>query len=497
LAQESADRALQLSAQGRIAEALHELEQALRLDASRADWWHQRGIACVGLRRFQAALESFERAAVLAPLEPVIVSARGVALEGLGRSREAAECYRRAIELSPAYVTAYANLGRLLREMGELDAALVHLQAALAQRPDFALAHNNLGCVLEDLGKLDEAIACYERAAALAPQQADFEYNLAIGLLKAGRYARGWRALESRLRTNIWRKIEPPAGLQRWDGTTPLAGRNLVLVSEQGFGDTIQFCRYGALLNARGIRPLLQAPATLAELLAGSGYFERVLEPHSALSPETHVWFPLMSLPLLFESLPVGTPAGPYLHPAPGRVARWRERIAGPAALRVGIGWQGARASELGSLRGRSMPLDCLAPLTALEGVQLITLQKGYGTEQLEACAFRGRIHDWTAELHTFADTAALVANLDLVITVDTALVHLAGAMGRTSWVMLHHLPGWPWYEGEHVTPWYPTLRIFRQKRAGDWQGVVGGVCAALGELMGAQRTGATAVAGS
>ncbi len=469
---EWASRARTLADLQRLTEAVDAYDAALALSPVEGDWWHRRGTALVGLRRYAAAVESYERALALCPTNVLSINGRGVALEGLARTAEAADCYRRALELQPHYATPHSNLGRLRRDSGDLEGAIASFRSAVRLQPNFVMAHNNLGCALYDSGQMQASIASFRRALELAGTFPECELNLATALLKSGDFAGGWPAFESRWRARPNLSSLVPVELDRWSGAS-LEGRTLVLVAEQGYGDAIQFCRYAALLNRAGIRPVLQAHPELIVLLESTGYFARVCTQHVRLAAADHVWYPLMSLPLHFGTDAASIPSfRSYLRASPERVARWRERLGPREGLRVGIAWQGNPTTEIASLRGRSMPAQALAPLVRIPGVTWVSLQKGAGAEQLEAAEFRGRVIDRTAELEDFADTAALVANLDLVVTVDTAVAHLAGALGRRVWVALHTASDWRWLESRRDSPWYPTMRLYRQATAGDWEPV-------------------------
>jgi tetratricopeptide (TPR) repeat protein len=472
-----ANRAHALVDLQRLAEAVDSYDAALALDPRQIEWWHRRGTALAGLRRYAAALESYDRALALDASSTLSLNARGVVLEGMGRALEAADCYRRAIALQPRYATPYSNLGRVQRESGDLAGAIDSFRTAVALAPDFAVGHNNLGCALYDHGDFSASIASFRRALALDPNLAECEYSLALALLKTRDFAGGWQAFESRLRVTSRPTTTPPAGLFRWHGEA-LGQRTLVLVAEQGFGDVIHFCRYASRLNARGIWPVLQADRRLHTLLQTTGYFAGFTSPGSSFDADRHLWFPLMSLPLLLHEdlTDVPSPHG-YLRPDPARIEHWRDRVLSVDALRVGIAWQGNARSEIGSLRGRSMPLAQYEPLANVPGVVLISLQKGQGAGQLAEEPFGPRVLDWSSQMDAgddaFVDTAAIMANLDLVITVDTAVAHLAGALGRPVWLALHRASDWRWFESSDRSPWYQTMQLFRQPIAGEWQPVI------------------------
>jgi hypothetical protein len=453
----------------------------LRLNPSQSDWWHLRGSALVGLRRFDEALVSFSRSLALDPSRVQTLSACGVALEGLCRLQEAMDCYRRALKISSTYATARANLGRLQRETGDLVGAVESLRTAAAQSPDFAMAHHNLGCVLYDLDDLPGSIASYRRALSIAPSFAECEYSLAVALLKSGDYRAGWQAFEARLRFTQHDSLTPPQGIQSWDGG-PLDGKTLLLVAEAGAGDIIQFSRFAAMLNAHGIRPDLQVSDRMGAIMRSTGYFANICAPGREFSPEQHVWCSLMSLPHRLQLDRIAVPSPPaYLQVDTARVEHWRSRLREIGGLRIGIVWQGNPVAEIGALRGRSMPAAEFLPLAWLPGISLISLQKGPGLEQLRQSPLSERIQDWGSELDNgpdgFVDTAATLVNLDLLITTDTSVAHIAGALGVPTWLLLHRSCDWRWLQATDESPWYGSVRLFRQRRAGEWRPVIQSVC--------------------
>ena len=304
--------------------------------------------------------------------------------------------------------------------------------------------------------------------------------SLALALLLQGRFAEGWEAYESR--RQIRRIARDPGFVQPfWDGS-PLGGRRILLTSEQGFGDTIQFVRYAPLVAARGGRVLLQCKPELKRLLAGQCGIEQVVTPGDA-TPAFDVWCLLMSLPHLLGTTLQTIPAQvPYLTPDPHLIDKWGKRTAHePAGLKVGLVWAGGAHNK--NDRVRSLSLGALAPLAQVPGVRFYSLQKGAASDQARTPPAGMEMTDWTPELADFADTAALVANLDLVISVDTAVAHLAGAIGKPVWVLLPLSPDFRWLLNRDDSPWYPTVRLFRQPTRGDWASVIERVRRALHQL--------------
>jgi hypothetical protein len=444
---------------------------------------------------------------------------------------EAAACWRRALELNPDYVDALNNLGNVLRERGQLDQAVVCYRRALglnpdspttyynfgtalsdqglladavgcyrralALRPDYPDALNNLGFALKRQRALDEAAACYRRALELKPDFAECRLNLAVLQLLRGEFARGWPAYESRWpagKVAARRFCQPP-----WDGR-PLEGRTILLHAEQGFGDTIQFIRYAPLVEQCGARVIVECQKPLVRLLAAWPQLEQVV-PQGEPLPPFDVHAPLLSLPGIFhtslETIPAQTP---YFFATPDLIEHWRAELstcpktpcgagvppaqaAGTAApqgraRKIGIVWHGDPRQE--NNRARSIPLGCFESLAGLHGVQLVSLQKGPGLEQLQNAAGRFPIEEAGSRLDDFMDTAAAIMNLDLVIACDTAVAHLAGALGALVWVALCYVPDWRWLLDRSDSPWYPTMRLFRQEQPGDWAGVFEEIRAAL-----------------
>ncbi len=351
---------------------------------------------------------------------------------------------------------------------------------AIALKADFPEAYTNLGNALKGQGNIAAAIAACRQAIALNPDLPDAHHNLSLTLLLNGEFAEGWREYEWRWQTKQLR----PRGFAQplWSGEA-VDGRVLLLHAEQGYGDMIQFCRYVPLVAARG-RVVLEAPRALVRLFSGLAGVERIVVQGDPL-PAFDLHCPLLSLPRAFATTLETIPGGvPYLGTDPAQVSAWRDRLAGLARLRVGLVWAGEpRATD--RIRGavdrrRSISLGHFARLAGVGGIAFVSLQKGEAAAQTRSPPPGLRLHDWTGELEDFADTAALIAALDLVISVDTAVVHLAGALGKPVWLLNRFDTDWRWLLDREDSPWYPTLRLFRQHRPGDWAGVLERVAAAL-----------------
>ncbi len=466
-------RALASLRSGRLAEAIGLCDSLLASDPDSFEALRLGASARLLAGRAGEAVPLFERALRQRPGDAELLGNFGMALQDCGLIDQAVATLREAAALR-ADPDTLVNLACALRQSGAPEAAAAACEHALALDPLHAGAHYNEGNAHCDQGAVRRAIACYERAVTLAPHRQDVLGSLANALLLAGEFGRGWQAYEARFGRAVYRNWPPlPAGIQRWDGASPLEGK-LLVVAEQGLGDTIQFLRYGRLLRGAGIRAALQCDPRIVRLLSSSDCFDEIVPFGSRPPAPVARWYPLLSLPLLLRTDLETIPAGPaYLQAEPERRARWSALLAQQRSFHVGIAWQGNPRTEIHHLRGRSVPLREFAPLAGIPGVTLHCLQKGAGLEQLDSVPFKSRIVVPQPEIDcgpdAFTDTAALIAQLDLVVTSDTSIAHLAGALGRRVWLALQHVPDWRWLLDRDDSPWYPTMRLFRQQRRGAW----------------------------
>jgi tetratricopeptide (TPR) repeat protein len=470
-------------------EALACLETALRLDPDYAEASLNLGNVLKALGRLDEAIVRYEHALKLRPDHLLAYNNLGVALTEAGRVAEAVPILRQALRLRPDDPDKHINLGQVYAASGRAVEAEASFHEALRLDPRNSEAHHGLGNTYKEQGRAPEALACYQIALWLTPDSAATKYNRSLTLLQSGNYAEGWPAYEWRWQR---KKAKQRTFTQpRWDGR-PLEGRTILIWSEQGLGDSIQFVRYCALVKQHGGTVVLQCPGYLMPLLRTCPHADRVVAEEDPIPPYD-VQVPLLSLPGLLGTTLDSVPAEvPYLIQDQNRIDRWAKQLASIDELKVGIEWQGNPYHQWDN--HRSVPLTQFAPLGAIDGVRLISLQRVHGTEQLRTIARRFPVQELEGEVDppgaAFLDTASVMKNLDLVITVDTAAAHLAGALGVPAWVALATVCDWRWMLRREDTPWYPTLRLFRQKRPGDWDEVFSRMAAELSVLAAGKTSG-------
>jgi tetratricopeptide (TPR) repeat protein len=461
---------------GKWDEARACFEQAIRLRPDYSVGHNKLGTALAELGQLEAAISCLRTAVRVNPEFVEAWTNLGNVLTLQEHLDEAIDCHREALRINPDHAEALSNLGEVLARQGKfVEAADCHQRAVRAQ-PQFATAYSNLGFVREQQGCFDEALGWQVQALRIDPGHAQAHFNRALLRLRQGNWREGWPEYEWRWRTKGYRPYSLPG--PRWDGS-PLAGRTLLLLSEQGLGDTLQFAHFVPLLKARGGKIIVQCQPALCRLLAGTIGIDGVVSQDSRL-PDFDVEAPLGSLPAILRSTPETVSATvPYLRPDVKLMERWRQLLRIPTAdiglrtsdLLVGIAWQGN--PRYGNDHQRSIPLKYFARLAQIKGVHLISLQKGPGTEQLQCLTDRFVfVFDIDEAGGAFVDTAAIMTNLDLVISSDTAIPHLAGALGVPVWLPLAKVPDWRWTLDGQDCPWYPTMRLFRQTRHGQWDDV-------------------------
>lgn len=420
------------------------------------------------LGRPQEALAAFDRALALAPDYADVWMNRAGALEQLGRKADALASLDRALAFNAAMPAAWFRRAALLQQLQHYDEAVESYDRVLAMMPNSFEAWNNRGQALQQLGQLDAAMAAFRRSETLAPDPALPRLNQGLLHLLQQDFVRGLPLYEAR--KQMVPAIEARTYPQPlWTGTEDIAGKTLFAYIEQGFGDTIQYYRYVALAQARGARIILSVPDNLIALLSRATPQVELIG-WGQVPPAFDFHIPLASIPLAVGMTQPFTP-GRYLSAEPARAVHWKQLL-GEEGFRIAIAWQGNEA-VMGS-EGKSFPLAALAPLAAIPGVRLIAVQKGPGREQLDHLppGMTVECHAFDEGPDGFLDSAAILEACDLAIMSDTGPAHLAGALGRPVWMALKHVPDWRWFLGRDDTPWYPSMRLFRQPRLGDWASV-------------------------
>jgi len=460
-----------LHALKRDAEALDCLDKALALRPGDPDTLHNRGNALLALGRPQDALACFDAVLVRNPRHADALLNRGSALASLGRTEPALADFDVALALLPGHPAALYNRGNALAALGRYDEAIAAFDRALAAAPKHVQAWNNRGRALQALDRHADAVNSFGRAIELQKDYADAHFNRALSLLTLGDLAPGFEQYEWRWKRSGMSDTRRGYGKPLWLGEYSLARKTILLHAEQGLGDTIQFARYAPLLARAGASVVLEVQPELKNLLAG---LEGVASCHARgeTLPAYDVHCPLGSLPLALKTELGTIPADiPYLRADEAHLAQWRPRIEALPGKRVALAWAGNvnHAND----RNRSIDLKLLEPLLALDGVSFLSIQRELRGNDAELLVRHGNVSHLGGELSDMADTAAVAALADLTISVDTSVVHLAGALGRPVWVMLPFAPDWRWtLSGEH-SPWYPQARLFRQPTLGDWPSAI------------------------
>jgi tetratricopeptide (TPR) repeat protein len=488
---------------GHFEQAVASIRRALTLNPQIAAAWYNLGNASEGLGQLGDAIGYYRRAIQLSPGFAEAWNNLGIALKRQNQAEEAVQCYLEALRHKQNYVEALANLGNVRREqrrleeaaawhrqalqvdprraathfnlaialteLGQLEEATTCYQQALRLKPDFGEAYDGLGVAFTKQGRFEEAMACFDQALHYDTSQAEAHLNRAILWLLQGDWGRGWKEYEWRWRTRDFTRHSFRQPL--WDGSA-LEGRTILLHAEQGLGDTVHFIRYASLVKQRGGNTIVACQPPLVRLLAGVAGIDKLVAQGTAL-PAFDVQAPLLSLPGIFQTTSANVPnTVPYLKAAPGLVQKWRQEIAPLGGFKVGIAWQGNPTYRYD--RQRSIPLALFGLLAQVPGVQLISLQKGPGTEQQQGLTGQFPLVDLGNELDEssgpFMDTAAIVKNVDLVISSDTVIAHLAGALAVPVWVALPVVPDWRWLLEREDSQWYPTMRLFRQRQYGHWE---------------------------
>lgn len=458
-----------LHQEGKLDQAKVFYELVIQANPQHFDALHLLGVLASQSKQDEAAVELIDRAIQINPRNEAFHSNRGIALKNLGRLDAALESFDKAIRIKPNYAEAYCNKGAVLHELRQLQAALASYDKALQIRPNYLEAHSNRGAVLRDLKRLGEAIASFDKAIRLKADYADAHWNKGLALLLAGDWESGLALFEWRWKRDKFTSRKQNFQQPLWLGAEPLQGKTILLHCEQGLGDTLQFCRYARQVKALGAHVVLEVQASLVALAHTLQGVDQVL-PIGAPLPAFDYHCPLMSLPLAFKTTQHQLPnAVPYLHASPDKVALWERKLGSKTKPRVGLVWSGSVAIK--GAPERSIQLEALLPHLP-ESMQYVCLQKEL-REVDTAAQKNSAIHYFGEEIADFTDTAALCELMDLVISIDTSTAHLAGALGKPTWVLLAHVPDWRWLLDREDNPWYPSARLFRQSADTDWSGVL------------------------
>ena len=459
---------------GRYHEAVAHIEQAIALTAAKPVAEFHNNVA-TGLRALGLMDRAVGHLKTVVTLKPIDAAAHfrvGLVLMESGNHAEAVPYFRNAIALKADYAEAHSNLGAALKHLGKLGEAISAFKSALSLQPRVAAAHYALGVVLKDAGKVTEAVACFEAATALDPEHAGAQWNMALGRLLCGDFTEGWKTFGwyTKVKSANARHFTQPA----WDGR-PLAGQTILLYEEHGYGDTLQFLRYAGEIKKHAGRVLVSCRPEMARLASSAPGVDAVISDKDPI-PAFDVHASFFALPMLMGTTLQSIPGEvPYFFPQSDLVAAWRRRGVLKAGVNAGIVWRGNKKTDA----RRAMETAHVAKICAVPGVNWLSLQMDVTPEEqglLSAAGVQGcgsLVSDW-------ADTAALISTLDLIVTVDTGVAHLAGALGKPVWILLPAVPDWRWLLERADSPWYPTARLFRQPAADDWDAVTQDVCREL-----------------
>jgi len=499
---------------GRFDDAVLSFDRAIRIKCNFAEAHYNSGNALTELKKLGAAVASYDRAIAIKSDYAEAYSNRGLMQQDLGNFAVAIGDYYRATAIKPAFADTYSNRGNALKELKQLDAAVVSYERAIAIKSDYTVTYSNRGLALQELKQLEAAVGSYDcavilkpdlaepysnrgialhalnrlgaaashdRAVVVKPDLAEACWNKSIVLLLDGELGSGWKLHEWR-----WKGAETSRNHRRhfaqplWLGAEPIRGKTILLHAEQGLGDTIQFCRYAKLVAALGARVILEVPAPLVDLLNGLEGISRLMVTGTPL-PTFDCHCPLLSLPLAFKTDLTSIPAGhAYLSSDPDKVAIWAARLGAKIRPRVGMVWSGSATHR--NDQNRSIALSLLLQYLP-DAFEYVSMQKEVRDIDKGALERHGNIKHFGYELNDFADTAALCELMDVVISVDTSVAHLSGALGKRTWVLLPYVPDWRWLLDRDDSPWYPSIRLYRQDADVDWMPVLERVKAELTAL--------------
>ena len=465
---------LALQDSGQLEEAEISYKQALKIDSDYAYAYHNLGNVFLEKKQLDEAIAHYQKAI---QMNPDLIDAHnnlGNALKEKGLLDEAITVYKKTLEINPNRADTYYNLGIVFKESGQASEAITCYSKATQMNPSHADAYNNLGLALRDKGHIKEAIHSFEEALHIESDNAVFHWNLSLALLLSGNFEQGWKEYEWRSKVKDFpqRMVSQPL----WDGSD-IAGQTILLYAEQGFGDTIQFIRYASLVAQRGAKVIVSCQNELTSLLKTVEGVHHVVGYREQI-PGFDVYFPLVSLSFIFNTTLESIPARiPYIAVDFPLIQKWTVKVQNHNTnFKIGLAWAGREQ--------RSCSLEIFSSLSCLDEITFYSLQKGEAAGQAKNPPKGMKLIDHTEDIHDFSDTAAFIENLDLIISVDTAVAHLAGALGKPVWTLLPFVPDWRWMLRREDSPWYPTMRLFRQPSLGDWETVIDKVSAELQNII-------------
>ena len=457
----------------KYSEARATAQKAISVESNNSEAYLNLGLLEKELKSFDAAVNFFNKAIILKPSYHEAYSNKGNALNELKRFDEAIAHFDKALSLRPDYHEAWSNKGVTLHELKRFDEAIAHYDKALSLRPDYHEAWSNKGVTLHELKRFDEAIAHYDKALSLRPDYHEASWNTSLSLLLQGDFENGLPLYESRWDSD---KVSEIVGKRffrepTWLGKESLQGKTILLYGEQGLGDFIQFCRYVKLVSDLGAKVILEVPEMLASLMGGlEGLSQLVIKGKNL--PFFDCQCPLVSLPLALNTRISSIPASiPYIPVHPNKVSEWGRKLGGKRKKRIGLVW--SSMSNFKADSKRSLRLADFIKALPLEGFEYICLQKELKDCDREFFANYKSIRFFGDDLGDFSDTAALIKNVDLVISSCTSIPHLSGALGKETWILLSHVPDWRWLLNREDSPWYPSMKLYRQPSIGDWGSVL------------------------
>lgn len=471
------NRGLALNELKKFEDAIQSFQNAIRLRHDHVEAFNNLGNSFQEIKRFDEAIKIYLEALRIKPKYAEAFNNLGNALQGVKRYDEAIQNYNEALRVKPDYAEAYFYRGMALQKLRRFDDAFKSYESALNIKPNYAQAFNNRGLVLQELRRFDEAIMSFDAAFSIKPDYFEAIWNKSLLFIRTGRFLDGWALYESRLDKEDTKNSYYRFPQLSWRGQEDLQGKTLLIFGEQGFGDVIQFVRYLKFIHEKGINILLEVPQTLVSIIS-SLKIPITIVAKGDEKPKFDAYCPLMSLPYVFKTTVDSIPAqASYLHSNPVKVKNWHNRLGNSPKKRIGIVWSGSSMHK--NDHNRSIELEELSELIKIP-YEWHSLQKEYREKDKELLLKHPEIQQHEDDIIDFSDTAALIECMDLIISVDTSVAHLAGALGKPTWILLPYMPDYRWMLDRADCPWYPSVRLFRQDESSEWSVVINAVMTAL-----------------